>query len=67
MREKEIKSSIKILGSEIYCKSQIYTHLLHFRYASPGNEEGCGIATSTYISLGLSLGVTLSYGLVALV
>ncbi|KAH9281429.1 Equilibrative nucleoside transporter 3 [Echinococcus granulosus] len=37
------------------------------RYASAGNEEGCGIATSTYISLGLCLGVTLSYGMVALV
>eukprot|EP00108_Taenia_solium_P009082 TsM_000693400 transcript=TsM_000693400 gene=TsM_000693400 len=37
------------------------------RYASAGNEEGCGIATSTYIALGLCLGVTLSYGMVALV
>ncbi|KAL5106480.1 Equilibrative nucleoside transporter 3 [Taenia crassiceps] len=37
------------------------------RYASPGNEEGCGIATSTYLSLGLCIGVFLSYGLVALV
>lgn len=37
------------------------------RYASPGNEEGCGIATSTYISLGLCIGVFLSYGIVALV
>ncbi|VDM30283.1 unnamed protein product [Hydatigera taeniaeformis] len=37
------------------------------RYASPGNEEGCGIATSAYLSLGLCIGVFLSYGLVALV
>ncbi|KAM7536775.1 hypothetical protein Aperf_G00000085050 [Anoplocephala perfoliata] len=37
------------------------------KYATAGNEEGCGIATSTYIALGLCSGVALSYGLVALV
>ncbi|VDL61032.1 unnamed protein product [Hymenolepis diminuta] len=37
------------------------------KYATPGNEEGCGIATSTYIALGLVTGVAMSYGLVALV
>ncbi|KAM7536234.1 hypothetical protein Aperf_G00000085060 [Anoplocephala perfoliata] len=37
------------------------------RYATPGNEEGCGIAIATYISLGLCSGVFVSYGLVALI
>lgn len=36
-------------------------------YTSKGNEEGGGIATSTYIALGLVTGVALSYGIVALV
>ncbi len=41
--------------------------MLVFRYASKGNEEICGIATGTYIALGLCFGVAISYGVVALI
>ncbi len=41
------------------------SYIISFSYASPGNEEGAGIAMGIYMALGLSSGVALSLGLVA--
>ncbi len=53
------------LHPEKHKTSLYYFYFTSFSYASPGNEEGAGIAMGIYMALGLSSGVALSLGLVA--